>query len=613
MGTRLKESDVPQNSLEEVRIYGEIGDDPAELETVADAVARGCSICYARIKSLRALVEAVQRRPGTNLAPPREERPEEWTPPDGDSSDESLTALRIYGGEILDGDCGSLDIRVTLALATRFAGDASFEEASFAGDASFDGASFAGTAWFRGASFARDASFNRTSFAGDASFEEASFAGEALFDRATFEGGASFRAATFAAEASFEDATFAGEASLRGATFAGDASLREATFAGDASFEDATFAGEASFDKATFAKEAFFDKATFAGAASFDKATFEGTGWFGGAIFAGAVEGDLRRCFLRTVKFGKRIGVPRRIWHWATRVSWQQVRALGQLQILNRVSLFALIAVPVLVACWPAVRALTGAYHRGVAESHAAMDRLLLQIERAASSAPMTDDARRRVLEVTEQASATSTAWQERLAEIVSESPYIGHTLSLLFFAAVFVTLGLLMYQVLAAEDVRKYDKDEFIDRAHLRYHEEATDRDDGLRRSIEHLEMIAKRRPDRHPNLVRHHGDTIWIPPRDRIDWFEKWKPPGNVSTDTRPHDADRSKDAPLAIVPGAERRRITIEEGAAAEYWLKSRKSIGGAWVSFLFYLIGILCLLSVLVIQAKRVAEAAGWLSG
>ncbi len=182
----MKGSDVPPNSLEEVRIHGEIGDDPADLEIMADAVARGCSICYARIESLRALVEAVQRRPGTNLAPPREERPEEWTPPDGDSSDESLTALRICGGEILDGDCGSLDIRVTLALATRFAGDASFSGASFAGDARFGEASFAGDARFDEASFARIASFSEASFAGRAWFREANFAGDAWFDEASF-------------------------------------------------------------------------------------------------------------------------------------------------------------------------------------------------------------------------------------------------------------------------------------------------------------------------------------------------------------------------------------------------------------------------------------------
>ncbi len=292
---------------------------------------------------------------------------------------------------------------------------------------------------------------------------------------------------------------------------------------------------------------------------------------------------------------------------------WQTVRGLGQLQILNRVSLIALIAVPVIVACWPAVRALAGAYHRALGESYAAMDRLLLEIARAASSVPLTDGARERVLDATEEASAISTAWQVRLTEIVNEGPYIGDTLALVFVAAALVTLGLLVYQVWGAEDVRNYDRDKFIDRAHQRYPEKASDVNDGLRRAIERLEQIAKSRSDRHPNLVRHHGDTIWIPPRDRIDWFEDEKPPANASTDTCPHEMDRSERAPLSIVPGAERRRITIEEGAKAEYWLKSRKSIGLAWVSFLFYLIGIGCLLWVLVIQAKRVAEAAGWLSG
>ncbi len=108
----------------------------------------------------------------------------------------------------------------------------------------------------------------------------------------------------------------------------------------------------------------------------------------------------------------------------------------------------------------------------------------------------------------------------------------------------------------------------------------------------------------------MTHHGDTIWIPPRDRIDWFEDWKPPETVSTDTRSHEADRSEDAPLGIVPGEERRCITIEEGAKAEYWVESRKSIGSASLSFLLYVIGIGCLIVVLWIQAIRVAVAAGW---
>ncbi len=483
----------PPNRLEEFRIDGEIGDDPAELDAVAAEVVRGCSICYSRIKSLRALIEAVQRHPGARLAL-RREAPEEERGPS-----EALTALRIHGGELLDAECRSVDIRVTLTLTIRFAGDASFEDARFAGDASFDKATFAGEALFDKATFEGGASFRGASFAGDASFEGARFAGTASFDGTSFAGTAWYRGASFAGAASFEEASFAGgdasfdgarfaeTSSFDGASFAGTAWFREAGFVKNASFDGASFTQDASFDGASFARTARFRAANFAGDASFGTSFAETASSFDKASFARAVDGDLRRCFLRSAKFGKRtsrlgralnaftLGIPRRIWRWTTReFSWQQVRALGQLQILNRVSLFALIAVPVLVACWRAVRALAGAYHHGVAESHAAMDRLLLQIERPASSAQMTDDARRRVLEVTEQASATSTAWQARLAEIVSESPNIGNTLAFFFFAAVCVTLGLLIYQVRAAVDVRKYDKDEFVDRVVRRYTEKA-------------------------------------------------------------------------------------------------------------------------------------------
>lgn len=61
--------------------------------------------------------------------------------------------------------------------------------------------------------------------------------------------------------------------------------------------------------------------------------------------------------------------------------------------------------------------------------------------------------------------------------------------------------------------------------------------------------------------------------------------------------------------MVPGAERRRIVIEEGAKAEYWLKSREKIAAA-LSFSLYRVGIGFLLWVLLIQIRAVARAAGW---
>lgn len=840
----------PPNSLKEMRVDFEIGDDPAALDELADAVVRGCSIRYARIQSLRRLIETVQRHPGAKLAPPREERGEDWKPPPRNSPD-ALTILCVRGGEIVAAGCESLDVRISLEISTRFGkeaefvrtsfsghvgfretnftGTAQFEETSFSGDAefdqasfgrfagferasfrrqgSFDGASFSATAGFVEARFGGHARFGQANFAEEAAFDEAHFNGDvwfhsasvggnarfdrasfggvfvkftevrfdahARFEQASFHGLASFEGASFSADAwfawtsfgqkavfdgayfgknaGFDGVNFGDEAEFSGVNFGGDAGFDEVRFGGntrfngtifrgraeftrtnfgaDASFAGASFSRYARFTEASFGADGWFHNVNFGGTAVFawadfrrkavfDEASFDGDAWFHGTCFDGPawfhatrfkdmVLGDLRRCFLRTVSFGVQAkhaqqakqreielwlhvfnqaparspdGHTRRIaqtlqwvrrllraaepviWHhllghWrqlaqrSRAFGWNVVRSLGQLQILNRVSLVALIAVPVVVAFWPAVRALAGAYHRHVAESHAAMDRLLLEIKRAAGEedAPLSPEVQQRILEATERAGRTLGEWQVELLGIVSESPHIGATLALVFFAAVFVTLGQLIYQVFAPEEVRKHDEDEFIDLAHQRYPESAADRDDGLRRAIEHLETIAKRRPDRHPNLVVHHGDTIWIPPRDRIDWFGDLPPKGESGDDT-PGASDASVDegvpvgagaadgesadsraqqeqeieptrglgskrtassnSGMGIVPGAERRRITIEEGARAEYWLKSRERLSAALASFGLYLIGIGCLLWILGIQAHRVGHAAGW---
>lgn len=477
----------PPDSLEEVRVDAEIGDDPAGLAATADAVVRGCSIRYARIKSLRGLIEAVHRHPDATLAPPADERGDDWKPPDPRSPD-ALTKLAIYGGEIDDdGEYRGLDIRVTLTLRTHFGGDVRFGEARFGGDAGFD--------W---ASFSRDARFARARFGGDARFDRARFGGDAGFYGARFGGNASFGGATFG-----------------GATFGGHAD-------------------------------------------------------FSGASFAEGVTGDLRPYFLRTATFAEATQEPpRTIWartkkkisNWCSRTfGWHLVRALGQLQILNRISVVAIIAVPVLAA-------------------------------------------------LTAMLQAQFPEW-----------PSLGKSLALAFFAAVFVTFGLLVYQIFVPDSIRKHDEDEFIDLHHQRYPEDAKDRNDGLRRAIDHLEAIAKKRPDRHPNFVEHHGDTIWIPPRDEIGWFEDWKPPAKEN-DTGGDDAEKAEQSAdetgqsesgsrMGVVPGAERRRITIEEGAKAEYWLKSREKLVGAWASFILYGIGIGCLLAILVIQSNEVRKAAGW---
>lgn len=590
--------------VEKVRIDRRIGDDPEELKAVAEQVVRGEPIKNAEIKSLRKLIETVQLLSDARLAPPKDDRPDDWLPP-SEYGDDRLTKLEILGGIILDGDYQELDVRVTLVCSARFVGDVSFEKTSFAGVARFDGASFAGVASFDRAKFWQtfgSSSFNGVRFYRIASFNYTIFCGGAMFGQTTFRSQASFH---------------------------------KTSFSSWTSFYEARFEGEARFDYAIFERIASFDRTTFVGAATFHSADF-----------ANAVEGDFRGAGIRTARFAEVVGqciawrhqieyfggdaIPwmlgeftkrfRRVHHWQKRrFGWGAVRGLGQLSILSRVSLIALIFVPVIAAFWPSVRAAASAYHRYVGESHAAMDRLLVEARKVTSDEvhAIPKEFRTRMETAITGVETASDGWHRHMDGLVSKFPCVGPTLVFTFFAAVAITLGLLVYQVAGPEEVRKFDEDEFTDRAHQRYPEGAADRDDGLRRAIKHLEDIATIRPDRHRNFVTHHGDTIWVPPGEKIEWFnDLMEEPETVNAPAGKGEVPSGGTKSVALVPragqvpGAERRRIVIEEGARAEYWLKSRENVGWAGISFGLYGIGIMFLLAILGIQIWNVMKAAGW---
>ena len=622
--------DSAKTGADDVKIVGRIGTDPEELKRWADAVVdRGETIEDMEIEDLRALIEAVQSYPNAKLAPP-------WKPGDPTLSRENrkeLTVLRISGGRVHLKASRTrpepLAIRVTFHARCLFAGDARFEGAAFAGDARFEGAAFAGDARFERAAFAGNAWFADATFAGDAIFVDATFAGNAWFERAAFAGDAGFADATFAGDTGFVAATFARDARFDGARFAGNASFfgatffftrfASATFIGHAEFEGVAFTAEAWFADATFAQGARFDGTAFAGDTWFARATFAGDMWFGGARFEGATfagraefqgaringacSGDLRLLTVRSaeaalppIRFqlqkGRWWSLPARViwsasqwlgstWPGSGWLGWNKVRALGGLTILNRVSLIALFAIPVIAAAYIALQA--------IIREHLSRGDVL----------PL---------------------WVDWLTRVVGDNPHLSPTLALTFFAAVGVTLGLLIYQMGAPDAIKKSDEEEFVGRIESRYPEGAAQRDDGLRRAIEKLEDIARRRRNRHPNFVKHHGDLLWIPPRDKIEWFRDETLPTleqlQAQAEAAFKAAGRKGEAPRGVapqeregyLPGAERARICIEEGARAEYWLLSHEKIAWAWASMLCYCAGLGCLLLILVIQCVNVARAA-----
>ncbi len=332
-------------------------------------------------------------------------------------------------------------------------------------------------------------------------------------------------------------------------------------------------------------------------------AGFAGYARFAEARFTEESTGDLRTCTLGMAHAARAAparrlapwagpwrGLPARLREagsagvgrgltWARHgwLGWDRVRTLGGLALLNRVSLVALLLVPVLAAAFTV-------------------------IQRRIDDQP-----------------AVVSQGERLLAGIVGEHPHLSTSIALAFFASVAVMLGLLVYQVSAPGAIKKHDEDEYVRDVEARYPEEDPKRNDGLRRAIERLEDQVRLRPGRYKSFVHHHGDLIWIPPRNKIEWFDDQTLPTMTELQTVVDETctkvGRQGAFPKATepmsreghVPGLERARICIEEGARAEYWLLAHKRVGWAWLSFLLYVMGAVCLMVLLVIQCMKVANA------
>lgn len=649
----------PDTPEEQRRLHRRIGT-PAELKAVADAIVREYEITdidprgnervivgavgdagipwsqghglseHVAVENLGNLIDWVQSHEAVRLAqteietaPDGEERVVRRWVSDGADTErperEKPTVLRLRHAVVLEaGDFGGLDIGLTLRLGARFHAAADFRYARFHADANFREACFHADAVFAGVRFHADADFSGASFHADAGFSGARFHANAGFCRVRFHAHARFWQARFHADAHFDQARFHAAAGFR-----------QARFHGGARFDGANFHADAGFSEARFHAAAFFHGARFHSEA---------------ALF-----GDLRRADVRaakvvpTIEYDPDLAVRRRIvrslrrapgraWQGVRRlldgVRWTLLRSIGELSFLARLSVFALILVPPLASGWPAIRAGIVGYNHALDDASARFHEAAEALHEAAGKVGAIEPVENAVRDLEESA----RDWSVRFEGMTTDKLDLPWSLALAFFAAAFLTLGQLVYQMRAPSTVRKRDEDEFIEWMHERYGDQKTDSEDGLRRACEWLAAAAKVDRRRHANLVEHHKETVWVPPKERLDWFEDVEftradvdlpgpdeeapaePRGDADDEaaetlTRlPEEAESAR--PEGYLPAAVRRRIAIEEGARAEYFMASRENRVGAWFCFVFYLIGMAALLGILYVQGMHVARAAGW---
>jgi len=216
------------------------------------------------------------------------------------------------------------------------------------------------------------------------------------------------------------------------------------------------------------------------------------------------------------------------------------------------------------------------------------------------------------------------------------------------FFAALAVTLGHLAYQVWADERVRRQTIEDFARERSGEFREcTENQRRDLLARALPWIRQIAGRLPAaRHPNLVKRHGQTVWVPSslddllrvRTREDRqapaaVEETAPPKPDSAHDEPA-ADASEATANATEASAETNRraikspsdvprpalwreelelVIIDEGARAEYELAAREGMGPAAVSGLLYAAGVVLILWIIYLQSESILRQGGVIAG
>lgn len=464
---------------------------------------------------------------------------------------------------------------------------------------SFVSATFGENTSFDFTTFGNNAHFHSATFGNFASFRSATFGHDALFFSTTFGYGTTFHSASFGVRARFESTKFGGQACFDFAIFGDWSRFESATFDSYASFDGAAFGDDAQFSETTFGDKAGFDDVTFHPSADFLNARFGPGGGIGGIVVASVHHGKKAPARLLADR-------PRR---WlAVHISWNTIRAAGESAILSRVSMLALVIVPIVAGCWPAVRALVHGYALGLGESKGAYEsaRAALLLEAAKNPASQLE-----VTGIVERLDTQVTAITAQMNTLYTSEVALPISWSLLFFGALAVTLARTVYGWGAPPEVRERSRDEAMAAEASEFREKKDQKRDLLLRAITRLQRAAEVLPEvRHPSFVKRHGAAVWVPKSmEEVDTLEKTH---KADAETRTN-AEGFEDAealsklrpPMANTPEAM-EIILIEEGAAAEYDLKSHKAPVRMHLAGFLYAVGAYCIAWLIVHQSTAILK-------
>lgn len=545
--------------------------------------------------------------------------------------DQKRCVITLRGCRIESCKVKELEMLCSLKIFACYFGDGVyFEEVSFFNQTYFERGRFGYGTFFRRSSFGDQSSFKDASFGDRVDFSGVSFKEGADFGRAKFGIWAIFANASFGEGAVFWQAKFGEHLVFVNASFGDRAVFKEASFDDHAIFWQARFGDNASFQKSSFGDAASFAGAKFGEGADFWRASLRDTEFnhvdaiginFSKATFG--LSSDMKSNLSRWKKFFISLKV------WVIRLTrqydWARVRSISELQILTRVSYLALIIVPLLAGTWPAVRVMINRYNNAITEASAQFEEASQSLDavtsRLAPSAPEAaseseDDTSAtdvsQVVKKLKRIDAQAEEWIDKYGPKTIQRTDLPDVFAISFFAALFVVFGHLVYQTSSPELIRPRSRRQYMRESLESFDEKSRDYDLRLRKAMQRLKDAQGRMPwNRHVNFVHRDGDTLWVPSEmERFKHRPRKKQPKPIGGD----QPEKQIDVSTALTTNEENfstlMRITIEEGAKAEYDVEARGNLQRAWVSGIFYLIAAFLIAWIVFSQSANIGDAAGW---
>lgn len=298
----------------------------------------------------------------------------------------------------------------------------------------------------------------------------------------------------------------------------------------------------------------------------------------------------------------------------ASKLSWQGVRSLGNLQLLTKASYFSLLIVPMIAGMWPYIRNLVNEYNETVADA-----------ANNALNASKEIEIKLRALEVVGESptlrsallDAELTQISRKLDEVAQNFTYLLHetnmpaSFALAFVASLAVAIGHLFYEAFCPQPVKDYDQPSYVSHKVREFKETHSEVD--VSEACDYLDARLPSNSYSIHKMLKHET----FDPNHILSNLYASENLGNSKNSTPASPEEGTSEEKVTFIEEtfnspANQKEALIDVASRVKYSEMSTDRLLAGFISLFLYSLGIVLLAVIVCRQFVNVLLAAGWLS-